>query len=178
MGKLWKGNDLVEDGITPPTPDEVVGDLSGAGTESSLRKSDKYKLILIWFTRCVVYKTVDTDNMDSTPYSDWVDATLGAFIILTYVNGYATWCGPPAAINTKRLYTKKITGKGKYQGWEEQDMAVYSNLVELITDQRAVKEASAEGDGILCNFDRDLMVQYRRAKINANKTSAQDISTR
>ncbi|KAG7362478.1 hypothetical protein IV203_025362 [Nitzschia inconspicua] len=156
-----KFQDLVEDGITPPTPDEVVGDLSGAGTESSLRKSDKYKLILIWFTRCVVYKTVDTDNMDSTPYSDWVDATLGAFIILTYVNGYATWCG-----------------KGKYQGWEEQDMAVYSNLVELITDQRAVKEASAEGDGILCNFDRDLMVQYRRAKINANKTSAQDISTR
>jgi hypothetical protein len=99
--------------------------------------------------------------------SEYVDKTLEAYLVLTYVNSYEVWKeesiremlltahsapqlmqGPAA----KKKWTAEGRGSGKYQGWSKTGIDTYSALVDVIAKQRL----NTRNKTILSNFEPNL----------------------
>jgi hypothetical protein len=99
--------------------------------------------------------------------SEYVDKTLEAYLVLTYVNSYEMWkeeCiremlltvqsapqlmqGPAA----KKKWTAEGRGSGEYQGWSKTGIDTYNALVDVIAKQRL----DTRNKTILSNFEPNL----------------------
>jgi hypothetical protein len=166
-----------------PTPEKLLGDLFGKEKEQwpnfkdtterepYLRETKEHQDLLYYFAKTVLLREEYKRNHTSNNLSDYMKVTLEAFLVLTYVNGYAGWKeemdrqqessteGEVSDISnvSSRLYTDKARGTGKYKGWSKEGIILYNRVVEDIQKQRMGEEVDLE---VLKEFDSKLKERF------------------
>jgi hypothetical protein len=137
-----------------------------------LRETHSYATLLEGFLKEVLMDNDFNANSGCIHLSEYVDKTLEAYLVLTYVNSYNVWwevnsyevwrqeClrntpleeqepqlmqGPAA----KKKWMAEGRGSGKYQGWSKTGIDTYNALVEMIAKQRLI----IRNKTILSNFE-------------------------
>jgi hypothetical protein len=139
-----------------------------ADRQLMLRETHSYATLLEGFLKEVLMDNDFNANSGRIHLSEYVDKTLEAYLVLTYVNSYNVWreeCrrnmpleeeeeepqlmqGPAA----KKKWTAEGRGSGKYQGWSKTGIDTYNALVDVIAKQRL----NTRNKTILSNFEPNL----------------------
>jgi hypothetical protein len=140
-----------------------------------LREVPEYKNLVFYFLKEVLDNEDFSGNSCQQELSGYVDKTLEAYLVLTYVNSYANWmdeCTKQEAEaaggsvselsnsdNSAKRFTSKGRGSGKYRGWSQEGIELYNEMVDVIEEQR-----KDNGKDVLKDFERDLQSKFVDAK--------------
>jgi hypothetical protein len=133
-----------------------------------LRETHSYAKLLEGVLKEVLMDNDFNANRGSIHLSEYVDKTLEAYLVLTYMNSYNVWreeClrnkpleeeeepqlmqGPAA----KKKWTAEGRGSGKYQGWSKTGIDTHNALVDVIAKQPPL---NTRNKTILSNFEPNL----------------------
>jgi hypothetical protein len=118
-----------------------------------LRETEQYKHLLFNFLKQVLLNSDYRKDSASKVLSDYVDTTLEAFLVLTYVNSYGTnW-----TIDSRGRQSRKL-----FKRWNDDGIELYNELVEVIGKQR--NDISKPQ---LARFEKDLLRMFVEAKKGA-----------
>jgi transcription elongation factor Elf1 len=140
-----------------------------------LREVPAYKDLVFYFLKEVLHNEDFSGNSFQEELSGYVDATLEAYLVLTYVNSYANWmdeCTKQEAAaaggsvselsnsdSSAKRFTSKGRGSGKYRGWSQEGIELYNEMVDVIEKQR-----QHNGKDVLKDFERDLQSKFVNEK--------------
>jgi hypothetical protein len=161
--------------LSLPDPATILGELNNPNREAwplyedddrepCLRETDEYKHLLFNFLKEVSLNSDYRKDSASKVLSDYVDTTLEAYLVLTYINSYDNWKteGEASYESPTRRFTERGRGSGKFKGWNEDGIDLYNMLVDVITKQREDKSKPE-----LVQFEIDLMKLFVEAKKGA-----------
>jgi len=141
-----------------------------ADRQLMLRETHCYASLLEGFLKEVLMDSDFNNNSGRINLSTFVDKTLEAYLVLTYVNSYDVWkeeCikemelveeeqahmhGPSA----RKRWTAEGRGSGKYQGWSKTGIDTYNALADVIAKQRI----NLRNKTILSNFEPNLRQKF------------------
>jgi hypothetical protein len=173
-----------------PTPQSLLGnfqeprkdwpDYEDPERDDCLRETLDHQNLLFHFLKEVVLNETFQRNSGTKKLSEYVHFSLEAYLVLTYVNNYATWKAEvekergsgdevsEVTTETARLYTEKSRGRGKYKGWSEEGILLYKQMYNLIERQR-----KDTGNRELKEFDMKLMERFRNSQRKHGGQSSQ-----
>jgi len=148
--------------VVLPPPKDILGSLDPHMEVSEervpcLRETSAHFEFLFRFIRPVMFAEDFDTQFDNKVLSEFVPPYLESYAVITYVNNYDSWkekCelvakgGKEEESRTKRRFTEKTRGTGKYKGWSAAARGMYMDLTDRIIEQRA--------DKTLWKFDEEL----------------------
>ena len=162
-----------KEGLTPPDPLEMMGGLDDAESVGSIGYSgglrmntgESYVEFCEHFMPCVCTDEDWKRHSKNSRISDFIEASLEAFGIVTYINGYEVWKSRYKAVGTEGddvsslttaddgtadarsfKYTGNARGSRKYAGWSPDGMRIYNKVVEALSEQREKEESGRKFD--------------------------------
>ena len=176
-------SELYRKGIELPDPEEMLGNLDKVGGDPNdgtpcLRATAAHAQFLFLFAKTVVVASVFKKYKSTRLLSSYMTSCLEAFAVLTYTNSYDTWMQEAArkddemsAISdnspstaSKRRFTEKTRGTGKFKGWTDSGIDLYNLIDETLEEQRK--------DPSLMDFDTRLKTWFLQG--NRNDSPQQD----
>lgn len=175
-----------------PTPEDLLGNYIGrerndwpdyedAEREDCLRETQAHQNLLFHFLKEVVLNATFQKNSSTKKLCEYIHFSLEAYLVLTYVNNYATWKAEvekeqrtgideisEVTNDSPRLYTEKSRGKGKYKGWSEEGILLYKQMCVLIERQR-----NDTGNSTLREFDLKLMERFKSTQRRGDQLNTQ-----
>ena len=149
---------VLKEKITPPNPVEI---LEGIETNGGLRANtgEAYVVFCENFLQCVCTDEDWKMHSRHSRFSDFVDTSLEAFGLLTYLNGYHVWKkrfknegaeesdvstvtteGSCRSSETLFRFTSNARGSKKYSGWSAEGIGIYNTVMEVLTTQRGAEK--------------------------------------
>jgi hypothetical protein len=162
-----------KEGLTPPDPIEMMGGIDsdeddcGISTIGGLRMNagESYVEFCEHFMPCVCTDEDWKRHSKNTRISSFIEASLEAFGIVTYVNGYEVWksrykeagkegddvssltTNDDGSGDTRSFkYTGNARGSRKYAGWSPDGMKIHNKVVEVLSEQREKEESGSKFD--------------------------------
>jgi hypothetical protein len=158
--------------LSLPDPATILGEMNNPNSkawplyeeddrEPCLRETDEYKHLLFNFLKEILLNSDYRKDSASKVLSDYVDTTLEAYLVLTYIDSYEIWKteGESSFESPQRRFTERGRGSGKLKGWNEDGIELYNQLVDVIGKQRDDKTKPE-----LVQFEIDLMRFFVEAK--------------
>jgi hypothetical protein len=154
-----------------PKPSDILGALdpslvqlvpAGGNRIPCLRETGEvYQEFLFRFIKPVMFTESFYAGYQTSRLSEFLDFTLEAYAVLTYVGNYDSWMDKSELqakgkkekeSKVERRFTESARGNGKYKGWSDEAMKLYNTLATRIKEQRL--------DPNLKNFERELMAKF------------------
>jgi hypothetical protein len=163
----------MKEGKKPPDPLEMMGGLDsteGIGQISAvgglrMNAGESYLEFCVNFMPCICTDEDWKRHSKNSRISDFIQTSLEAFGIVTYINGYEVWKSRFKGVtgegddissittpgdgseDTKSFkFTSNARGSRKYAGWSPEGMALFNRVEEVLSEQRAKEESGSRFD--------------------------------
>jgi hypothetical protein len=151
---------------TPPNPKLLIAPLLGdqnkehmdrmnneddkrSAADECLREVPEYEDFIFHFAECALYTTEFNEIKGSSLLSDYMPASLEAFMVLAYVNAFDSWmyeynqkhdrAANEGVKTPRRKFTDEARGAEKYCGWSRAGILLHAQIAEKLTEQRQSK---------------------------------------
>jgi hypothetical protein len=167
---------VIKDKIKPPNPWEMLGGVEPLEDGNIVRaicglranQGSSYMRFCVHFLDCVCTDEEWKRNSRNTRISNYIEESLEAFGVITYVNGYDVWNqrykeggGEGREVGTdeentttstltpdtiKFRFTSGARGSRKYNGWTKEGMELFNKVKGVLAKQRKEEVTGAEFD--------------------------------
>jgi hypothetical protein len=188
-----------KENLTPPDPSDMMqviwskttagGDQISSINGLRMSEDDTYMDFCVNFMPCICTDEEWKRNSKNKRASDFIQTSLEAFGIVSYVNGYDVWKSryTPAKVPTNDenddvsaltrtdesddtfKFTSNARGSKKYAGWSPKGMDLYNKIQETLVEQRGNETSGSIFDDKLM---KRLTIKRKRSAGNGDSHAA------